>query len=107
MNESLRGIWADDTATYLTDLRHPVMIEEWKWWQRAHGRRPDSPAPLWERRQFDRAMVQKYGKDCPPPPRTKWQLMAYDFMDAQEAQKEKERRQRAVVYERKYVDEDL
>lgn len=103
----LRGIWADDSATYLTDLRNPVMTEEWKRWQQDRERRPDSPMSLRERRQFDRVMVQKYGKSCPPPARTKWQLMAYDIMDAQEAQAEKERRQRAVVYERKYVDEDL
>ena len=82
--EELRGIWAPDTATYLTDMRHPVIRREWELRQMEKGRHPSDAATLRERRQFDREMIAKYGDACPPPARTKWQLITYDIMDAQE-----------------------
>ena len=108
VREELRGIWADDSAAYLTDLRHPVMRQEWEQRQLKLGRRPNAAEDLRERRRFDREMVAKYGELCPPPPRTKWQLLTYDIMDQKE---ERELRQRIAarqpVYERVYVDEEL
>lgn len=109
MNE-LNGIWADDSATYLTDLRHPVLREEWTRWQFQRNRRYDSPmSDERERRDFDRAMVAKYAEDCPPPPRTPWQLMAYTILDQKEEREERQRlaAARQPVYERMYVDEDI
>ena len=89
--EELRGIWAPDSATYLTDMRHPVIRQEWEQRQLRLGRLPMAAVSLRERRQFDREMVTKYGDVCPPPARTKWQLKAYDIMDAQEERAERER----------------
>ncbi len=105
MSEDLRGIWAENGAGYLTDLRHPVMIREWTQRQLRLGRRPDSPTTLRDRRQFDREMVAKYAEACPPPTRTPWQLMTYDFMDKQE--EIAARQPVRVRYEEVYVDEDI
>ena len=107
---NLNGIWADDTATYLTDLRHPVMREEWTRWQLDKGRRYNSPlSSERERRDFDRAMVAKYNEQCPPPPRTPWQLMAYGILDGKEDLEARQRLAavRPVKYERVYIDEDI
>ena len=82
--EELNGIWAPDTATYLTDMRHPVIRREWEQRQLRMGRLPMAAVSLRERRQFDREMIAKFGDLCPPPARTKWQLITYDIMDAQE-----------------------
>ncbi len=82
--QTVTGIWADDTATYLADLKHPLMRQEWGAWMLARGQRPDSPQSLRVRRDFDRAMVVKYAEICPPPPRARWLLATYDIMDAQE-----------------------
>ena len=109
--EDLRGIWADDTATYLTDLRHPVMRREWTQRQLRLGRLPMAAVDLRERRQFDREMVAKYGEICPPPARTEWHLKVYDILDAQE---DRAARARAAAlaaqnatYEEVYVDEAI
>ena len=109
--EDLRGIWADDTATYLTDMRHPVIRREWEQRQLRMGRLPMAAVSLRERRQFDREMIVKYGDTCPPPPRTEWQLKAYDILDAQEERAA--RAQRAAMAaknaksEEVYVDEAI
>ena len=89
--EELTGIWAPDAATYLTDMRHPVIRREWELRQMEKGRHPSDATSLRERRQFDREMIAKYGDLCPPPARTKWQLLTYDIMDAQETRAEAER----------------
>lgn len=89
--DELRGIWADDTAIYLTDMRHPVIRREWEQRQIRLGRLPSAAVDLRERRRFDREMVAKYGEICPPPARTEWQLQAYDILDAQEERAQRER----------------
>lgn len=109
--EELRGIWADDSATYLTDMRHPVIRREWEQRQLRMGRLPMAAVDLRERRQFDREMVAKYGEICPPPARTEWHLKTYDIQDAQEERAA--RNQRAAEdaiktkYEEVYVDEAI
>lgn len=105
--DDLRGIWADDTATFLTDLRHPVIRREWNARLQRAGRRIGTPAEMRERRQFDREMVAKYAALCPPPPRTEWLLKAYDIMDAQEAAARRRAFQRNVRYEEVFVDEAI
>lgn len=109
MENTLRGIWADDSAAYLTDLRHPVMRQEWESRLLRQGQRPEAAVDLRQRRQFDREMVAKYGTICPPPPRTKWQLLAYNILDQKEERERQERiaAARQPVYERVYVDEEL
>lgn len=87
--DELQGIWADDSATYLVDMRHPIIRKEWTERQLRLGRLPFEPVELSERRQFDREMVAKYGEACPPPPRAEWLLKAYDIMDAQERRENK------------------
>ena len=59
--DDLRGIWADDSATYLVDMRHPVIRQEWEQRQLRLGRLPMAEVSLRERRQFDREMIVKYG----------------------------------------------
>ena len=109
--EELRGIWADDTATYLVDMRHPVIRREWEERQLRLGRLPMAAEELRERRQFDREMVAKYGDVCPPPARTEWQLKAYDILDAQEDRAAGERAAalaaQNATYEEEYVDEAI
>ena len=108
--EELRGIWAPDTATYLTDMRHPVIRQEWEQRQLRLGRLPMAAVSLRERRQFDREMIAKYGDLCPPPARTKWQLKAYDIMDAQEDRAERERMLAVAILTNKkeeYIDEAI
>ena len=106
--ERLAGMWADDTANYLTDMKHPVVRDEWTVWCIEMGLRPDAAVSLRERRQFDRLMVAKYRKLCPPPPRTKWMLIAYDIMDQQEQrQRRQETAARRTVCEEEYVDEEI
>ena len=89
--DDLRGIWADDTATYLVDMRHPVIRRELNERQLRLGRYPSDAAHPRERRQFDREMIAKYGDLCPPPARTTWHLKAYDILDAQEERAERAR----------------
>lgn len=108
--EELRGIWADDTATYLTDMRHPVIRQEWERRQIERGWYPADAVPLRDRRQFDREMVAKYGEICPPPARTEWQLKAYDIMDAQEDREERERTMAVAIVtnmKEEYIDEAI
>ncbi len=109
--DDLRGIWADDTAHYLTDMRHPVIRREWDRRQIERGWYPADAAPLRERRQFDREMVAKYGEICPPPARTEWHLKTYDILDAQEERAERERMAaiaaKNVKYEEVYIDEAI
>lgn len=109
--EDLRGIWADDTATYLTDMRHPVIRREWEQRQLRLGRLPMAAVSLRERRQFDREMVAKYGEICPPPARTVWHLKTYDILDAQEERAERERlaaiAAKNATYEEVYIDEAI
>lgn len=105
--DELRGIWADDTATYLTDMRHPVIRREWEQRQLRLGRLPNAAEDLRERRQFDREMVAKYGELCPPPPRTEWQLKAYDIMDTQEDAARRRAARQIVKSEEVYVDEAI
>ena len=110
VGEPLYGIWADDTAFYLTDLRHPLMRQEWVRWQLSRGRRYDSPMPDRERRDFDRVMLAKYGEQCPPPPRTAFQLVVFDIYDRKETYAEEQRRLAAmppVEYEEEYIDEAI
>lgn len=107
--ERLRGIWREDSAPYLVDMRHPVAYEEWDNRQLRRGRLPWEPEPLRERRQFDREMVAKYGKIYPPPKRAKWVLATHDIIDQQE---EREMRRsiaaaRVRVYEEVYIDEEI
>ena len=109
--DDLRGIWAPDSATYLTDMRHPVIRREWEQRQLRLGRLPNAAVELRERRQFDREMVAKYGEICPPPARTVWHLKAYDILDAQEERAEKVRlaaiAAKNVMIEEVYVDEAI
>lgn len=108
--EELRGIWAPDTATYLTDMRHPVIRREWEQRQLRMGRLPMAAVSLRERRQFDREMIAKYGDLCPPPARTKWQLITYDIMDAQEDRAERERMLAVAILsniKEEYIDEAI
>lgn len=109
--DDLRGIWADDTAHYLTDMRHPVIRREWEQRQLRRGRRPAAAESLRERRQFDREMVAKYGEICPPPARTEWHLKIYDILDAQEDRAERERMAaeaaKNIKYEEVYIDEAI
>lgn len=108
--DDLRGIWADDTANYLTDMRHPVIRQEWTQRQIERGWYPADAAPLRDRRQFDREMVAKYGDACPPPARTKWQLITYDIMDAQEERAERERTMAVAIVtnmKEEYIDEAI
>ncbi|MBR3778178.1 MAG: hypothetical protein IKL13_00430 [Clostridia bacterium] len=109
--DDLRGIWADDTAHYLTDMRHPVIRREWEKRQIERGWYPADAASLRDRRQFDREMVAKYGEICPPPARTEWHLKIYDILDAQEERAEREKAEaiaaRNVTYEEVYVDEAI
>lgn len=109
--DDLRGFWADDTAEYLTDMRHPVIRREWEQRQLRLGRRPAAAESLRERRQFDREMVAKYGEICPPPARTEWHLKIYDILDAQEDRAERERMAaeaaKNIKYEEVYIDEAI
>lgn len=109
--DDLRGIWADDTATYLTDMRHPVIRREWEQRQLRMGRLPMAAMSLRERRQFDREMIAKYGEICPPPARTEWHLKTYDILDAQEERAERERRAAIAAknakFEEVYIDEAI
>lgn len=109
--DDLRGIWADDTATYLTDMRHPVIRREWDRRQIERGWYPSDAAPLRDRRQFDREMVAKYGDICPPPARTEWHLKTYDILDAQEERAAREKAAAIaamnVKIEEVYVDEAI
>lgn len=109
--DDLRGIWADDSATYLVDMRHPVIRQEWEQRQLRLGRLPMAAVSLRERRQFDREMIVKYGDICPPPARTEWQLKAYDILDAQEERAAREKAAaiaaRNVKFEEVYVDEAI
>ena len=109
MND-LTGIWAEPPAIYLTDLRHPVMQSEWTRWQLDRGRRYNSPMSSdRERRDFDRAMLVKYGDLCPMPARTKWQLKVYEILDQKEDLENRRRLAAAKItaQERVYVDEEL
>ena len=109
--DDLRGIWADDTATYLADMRHPVIRREWEERQLRLGRLPMAAEELRERRQFDREMIAKYGDLCPPPARTEWHLKTYDILDAQEKRAERAKlaaeAAKNVTYEEVYVDEAI
>jgi len=107
--ERLRGIWREDPAPYLVDMRHPVAREEWDNRQLRLGRFPWEPQEKRERRQFDREMVAKYGRIYPPPKRAKWLLATHDIIDQQE---EREMRRRIAatrqpVYEEVYIDEEI
>lgn len=103
--ERLRGIWREDPAPYLVDMRHPVAREEWDNRQLRLGRFPWEPQDKRERRQFDREMVAKYGKIYPPPARAKWVLATHGIIDQQE---ERARRaDRKVTYEMRYIDEEI
>lgn len=108
--DDLRGIWADDTANYLTDMRHPVIRQEWTQRQIERGWYPADAAPLRDRRQFDREMVAKYGEICPPPARTEWHLKIYDILDAQEDRAERERAMAVAIVtnmKEEYIDEAI
>ena len=109
--DELQGIWADDTANYLTDRRHPVMMEENRRWLLERGRRDDEDMSPRERRQFDREMVAKYGEICPPPARTVWHLKIYDILDAQEERAAREKAAAIAAKNAKneevYVDEAI
>ena len=97
-----------DRATYLTDLRHPVIAAEYRNRLRERGLRYDGWLSPRDRRQFDREMVEKYGEQFPPPPHAAWLLMAYDIQDAQEDMEERRRQQVAVpATVVTYEDEDL
>lgn len=107
--ERLRGIWREDPAPYLVDMRHPVAREEWDNRQLRLGRFPWEPQEKRERRQFDREMVAKYGKIYPPPKHAKWVLATHGIIDQQE---EREMRQRIAAdrvpeYEEVYIDEEI
>lgn len=106
--ERLVGMWADDNAHYLADMKHPVVRDEWTVWCIGMGLRPDAAVSLRERRQFDRLMVAKYGKIYPPPKRAKWVLLTHNILDQQE---QRQRCQgataRRIVYEEEYVDEEI
>ncbi|MBQ9841586.1 MAG: hypothetical protein IJO42_00575 [Clostridia bacterium] len=107
--ERLSGMWVEDPAPYLVDMRHPVVREEWDKRQLRLGRLPWAPEPLRERRQFDREMVAKYGRIYPPPKRAKWVLATHDIIDQQE-ERERRRKMDAVrqpVYEEVYIDEEI
>lgn len=77
------GLWIDDTvgATFLTDPTHPLIRREMERRQRELGLRCDSPMTDKQRRDFDRAMVAKYGERYPPPARTPWLLMIWDMLE--------------------------
>ena len=108
--DELQGIWADDSATYLTDMRHPVIRREWEQRQLRLGRYPADAVSMRDRRQFDREMVVKYGEICPPPARTEWHLKIYDILDAQEERAERERTMAVAIVtnmKEEYIDEAI
>lgn len=109
--QTLTGMWAADTESFLVNPFHPVMHNEWmQWWIEDGFYRYGNEGMERARRQFDRMMVAKYGEICPPPPRTKWQLWGYEIQDMNEdrlarqaaAQLRKETQEEVVTY----VEED-
>lgn len=97
--------WLPDGSMYLADIRHPLIAEEYRQHQKEKGRRFDEGMPPRERRQFDRDMVLRYGKQYPPPARTEWALLSYDIQDAAEERAARVEKPAEMVTV--YVDEDL
>lgn len=72
---------AKNNVQFLTDLTHPLIRREYE--QQCHllGLRCDSALTDQQRRDFDRAMVRKYGERHPPPARTVWLLQIWDMLE--------------------------
>lgn len=77
------NIWRDDTdgPTFLTNLQHPLIRREYDQRSRELGLAYSSAMSEQQRRDFDRAMVAKYGERYPPPARTPWLLMIWDMLE--------------------------
>lgn len=97
-----------DGVAYLADVRHPLFAEEYQRRQIEKGRRFDEGMPPRERRQFDRDMIAKYGKQYPPPARTPFALMSYCIQDAAEERAARLAKPvETVSVPVGYIDEDL
>ena len=74
-------LWSDDPESpYLTNLNNDLMRLEYSARMRELGRvRYNDIMTEQERRQFDRDMIRRYGKDCPPPGRAEWLLKVWEF----------------------------
>ena len=72
---------AKNNTRFLTDLTHPLIRRELEQRCSELGLRYDSPMTESQRRNFDRAMVAKYGERYPPPARTPWLLMIWDMLE--------------------------
>ena len=83
----MSSIWlSDDYAAknnvrFLTDPTHPLIRREMEQQQRELGLRCDSALSEAQRRDFDRAMVAKYGDRYPPPARTQWVLLGWEVVE--------------------------
>ena len=78
------NIWNEDEsgAIWLTNLQHPIIREEYSKRLRELGLiRYNDTLNEQQRRDFDRAMVQKYGDQYPPPGRTPWLLKIWDMLE--------------------------
>ena len=76
------GIWADrPDARYLANLQHPVIAREYESRCRELGLRFGAGMSAAQRRDFDRAMLSKYGKRYPPPARTEWVLKGWEIIE--------------------------
>ena len=76
------SIWADHPgARYLADLRHPLIAREYDRRCRELGLHYGSGMNEQQRRDFDRAMLAKYGDRYPPPARTVWVLKSWEIIE--------------------------
>ena len=81
------SLWIGDEVAvknntrFLTDLTHPLIRREYEQRCSELGLRCDAPLTEQQRRDFDRAMVAKYGERYPPPGRTPWLLMIWDMLE--------------------------
>lgn len=76
------GIWAETPdARYLADLRHPLIAREYESRRQELGLRFSEGMSAQQRRDFDRAMLSKYGKRYPPPARTEWVLKGWEVIE--------------------------
>ena len=70
----MSGIWIEDkdAGLFLTDPRHPLVRAELEDYLRRNGMRYDEPLNEQQRRNFERAILEKYSELFPPPARTPW-----------------------------------
>ncbi len=76
------GIWTDHPeARYLSNLQHPLIAREYEKYNRELGNRCGGGMTAQQRRDFDRAMLKKYGDQYPPPARTEWVLKGWEILE--------------------------